>query len=433
MRLLTKVMTGVSVAALSVLVAGGINAEAATFSADKHMAGITSGDMVSYDAVKDKGGKLTWNAKAKWDTYYGTVSYVDISSVKTTKDAYITVKSAAGYNVYKIEKDTVTKYAGKITTALEITAGTDKLDKTSADTTNKAPYKTWANYQYRTENGAWESLTASQDLSLVPYEQQGATLYFRYKGATAVTPTVDATATIEGKPDGATVTVNTIAANSFASKEFKVKVPKMGNAPTIAIDYAAGAVKAKKGSEYRVGTTFTDATTGWKDFDTNYTIDPTQAGIFQMRTKATEKKAASKIAVYNWAAITAPTVVANTVAGAGADIVTGQLKYTSKEAADKKTATFEIENTTSGDSAKTFVLYKAKMSGTTVDMSSGKAQADGKAVATLAPGKKIVLKDAKVADGTVLLVQYAGDKKADKLPSGFASAQVKVIYNVKAS
>ncbi len=431
MRLLTKVMTGVSVAALSVLVAGGINAKAATFSADKHMAGITSGDMVSYDAVKEKGGKLTWNAKAKWDTYYGTVSYVDISNVKTTKDAYITVKSAAGYNVYKIAKDTVTKYSGKVTTALEITAGTDKLDKTSADATNAV--KSWANYQYRTENGTWENLTANTDLNLAPYEQQGATLYFRYKGATSVTATPDASATIDGKPEGVTVNVSNIAANSFASKEFKVKVTKMANAPAVTVDYNTGAVKFKKGAEYRTGTTFSDATTGWKDFDANYTIDPAIAGIFQMRTKATEKKAASKIAVYNWAAVTAPVVTPNTVAGESGTLIANELTYASAEATDKKKATFEITNATSGDTGKTIVLYKAKMANGTVDMSSGKAQADGKAIATLAPGKKVVLKDAKVADGTVLLVQYAGDKKADKLPSAFASAQVKVLYNVKAA
>lgn len=413
MKAWKKIMGGASVALLSAVIASGVDADAATFTVDKHMGGITSGDMVSYDAVKDKGGTLTWNAKAKWDTYYGTVDYVDITNVKTAKDAYITVKTSAGYTVYKIEKDTVTKYKGKITgTDLAITEGTTELDKTNAK---------WANYQYRTESGAWENLTANQDLKLAPYEQQGATLYFRYKGAASVTATADSSLKVDGAPTG--TTVNKIAANSFAGKEFKVKVPKMANAPAIAIDYNTGAVKAKKGAEYRQGTTFSDATTGWKDFDANYAIDSSTAGTFQMRTKATDKKAASKIAVYSWSAITAPTVTANTVAAAEGTLITNELTYKSAEVTDLNKATFEIANKTSD---KTYVLYKVKTEG-------GKTVADGKAVATIKPNKSVVLKNSKVPKDTELAVQIAGDKKTDVLPSGFSTAKVKVIYNVKTS
>lgn len=419
MRLLTKVMTGVSVLALSALVAGGVDAQAATFKTDKTLS-VTPGEMVSYDAVKAKGDALTWNANANWDMYYAAAD-VDLSNIKTAKDAYITVKNSAGTaTVYKIKADTVKKYGGKIA-ANVLTLTEDKTEVKKADAH-------WASYQYRTEHGDWKTLTANTDLSLVPYEQQGASLYFRYKGAASITATPDASAKVDGAP--ANTSVSVIAENSFPSKEFKVKVPKMGNAPKINIDYSTGTVKVAKGAEFRQGASFSDATTGWADFKEPYTINVAQAGIFQMRTKATDKKGASKIAVYSWSTVTAPTVIANATANAGGDIITGELKYTSAEATDKKKATFEIENTTKADAGKTIVLYKAKMNGSVV---AQPVVADGKAVATLAPGKKVTLKDAKVADGTVLVVQYAGDKKTDKLPSGLATAQVTVRYNVKAA
>lgn len=408
MKLSTKILTGMSVAALSVALAGGVKADAATFTNAKTMT-VTAGDLVSYDAVKDSKGSLTWNAKAKWDTYYSTS--VDLSNINTAKkDVYVTVKSSSGTNVYKFQKDTLTKYKGAIA-AGKLTITENGKDEVKSASTN------WANYEYRTEKGTWTGLTAATELSVAPYEQIGVTLYFRHKAAASVTATTVTDITIKDMPSG--VTVSTIPADCFSGKEFKVKVPKMANAPAITIDYNTGLIKAKKGAEYRQGASFTDATTGWAD-SADYTIKSGTAGVFQLRTKATDKKAASKIAAYSWSAVTKPTVTANTAAAASGTIVTSELTYTSPEVEDKAKATFKIKNETTD---KTIAIYKLKTDGS----------ADGKAVATLKAGKDVTLKDAKVKDGTELAVMYVGDKKTDKLPSEFSATKFKVIYNVKAA
>lgn len=415
MRLLTKIAMGMSVAALSVLVAGGVNADAATFKTDKTLT-VTPGEMVSYDAVKDKKGELTWNAKAKWDIYYSAVD-VDLANIKTSKDAYITVKGASTTTVYKIKADTVKKYAITIKPTLAIKKDNTEVKKTDTD---------WANFQYRTECGEWKALTAGMDFDTTAYEQQGSTLYFRYKGATAITAIPDATLKVTGAPTG--TTVNTIAENSFPSKEVKVKVPKMANAPAISVDYNTATIKAGKNAEFRAGASFSDLKTGWADFKENYTISQTAAGQFQMRTKATDTKAASKIAIYSWPMAQAPTLTSNPTTYAEAT-AKGTLIANTVDAT-KPILTYEITDKefklVNGSADKTVVVYKVKAS-------TSPLAPDGKAIATIKPGKDVKLTSKKVPEGTQLIVQYAGDKKTDVLPSPYTATAINVTYKPAAS
>lgn len=409
MNLFKKLMTGAAVGALTLAVAGGVgsvSADAATATFVPATQTMTvSGDgaevMVSFDAIKVSKTGETWNANAKWDVYDGTEATVDLSSLKVAKDMYIAVKdnTSAKPNVYKIPADT-TKLAGKY--EMVAASKTSKLNFTD----NKEAVDTVkTKLEYRTENAnAWTEYKEAS-FKIAMYEQQGATLYFRKKAVS-----MTATAPEEENAEAEYI-MNTVTGN-FASKEVKVKVTKMANAPSATIDYDAGTFKLKAGTEYRqvnengefVVPAGDDAQAGdfaAADATKPLAINVTKAGAVEVRTAATDKKVASKIAVYAYKAVTKP---------AAANVITGEAK-----AADNK-LNIQYGKDKKGNDQVT--LINGNKNATYVIYTEDPATAEKpKAVATLKPAeskgyKDVTLAASKVADGKTLYFVTASDKKA---------------------
>lgn len=419
MRLLSKVMTGVSVAALAVLVAGGVNVSAADVTTSKTISGIVAGDMVSFDAVKVKNNAPTYNVKAKWDLYEKAAT-VDLSNLKTTKDSYITVKTSSGTAIYKVNKDTQKKF--KATCDGE----TIKLEVDG----KAVEGNDLAKYSWRTENSAWTAFSTTP-IDLTPYTMQGATLYIRYTGAGIGASIAEGTEKV--KIDEKTeVKVKNIPANYFPAKEFKVKVPKKANAPVINVDYAKGEIKKNAKAVIKTGANVSgtlNVAFGTSVMAENFKINNSTAGVLMMQIPAdtSKKKPASKTAVFEWPQTTAPTVTytkpaisGTTISNQTSDLISGKLSYKAVDNANKAKATFEI---TSKDSDNTYEIYKGTES-------NGQVTYESKAIATLKKGstKPVVLNASKAPEGTKLYIRIAGDKATAKLPSPFATTAVEPVY-----
>lgn len=412
MKVLGKVMMGASVGALALTVVGGVKAEATdntAFTATKTITGLAAGDSVSFDAVKAGKSGATYNLKAKWDLYETKPESVDLSNLKTTKDTYITVNNAGKTEIYKIAKDTLTKFKATCDgSKITIKVGNDEVE----DMTK---------YSWRTDNSSWTSF-GSSDLDLTPYTMQGATLYIRYSGlgdssSNKVATTASTTETVS--VDGTDVKVNNIAADSFVAKEIKVKIPKKANAPAISVDYATGTIKKNVKAVGVQADTMANALKKLGDMEkveADVTIDNSKDGVYLMQTPADtgKNKPASKIAFFSWSASNAPEIdnklAALTLESKTVDIITGKLVATATDKADVTKATYKLENKTTGDTGVTYEIFKLK---------DGKA--DGKAIAKLTPGKTVTWNSAKLSGDIQLGVRIAGDKKAGTLPSPLAT------------
>lgn len=417
MNLFKKMMTGVAVGALTLAVAGGVGSVSADAAATATFAPASqtmtvSGEgaevMVSFDAIKASKTGEAWNEKAKWDVYDGSEATVDLSNLKVAKDMYIAVKDNTSDkpNVYKIPADT-TKLAGKYEMA-------NKASKLSF-TDNKQALDSKVKIEYRTANASTWTEYKEASFTMDMYEQQGATLYFRKKAAS-----MTATAPEEEDKDAEFI-MNTVSGN-FASTEVKVKVTKMANAPSATIDYDAGAFKLKAGTEYRQldasgefvapkegeAGDFTAA-----DAANALTIDVSKDGAVEVRTAASDKKVASKIAVYAYKGVAQP-AAANVIEGdAKAAANKLNIQY-GKDKKDNDQITF-----INGNKDATYVIY---------DKDPAK-EAKPKAIATVKPAeskgyKDVTLAATKVADKTVLYFVTASDKKTGVFRSAAKSYTV---------
>lgn len=317
MRVMKKIMTGMSVTAFALAIAGGVNAVeadaagSATFDAvAQTMTAKGTGEVhVSFNAIKvttknvkqedgttKKETTLALNASAAWDVYDGASATVDLSNLKTTADQYIAVKdtTAAVPTVYCIPANT-----NKFTGAYGVNGSSKKGELTFKKGKEEVSALKDGYFQYQTVNAnVWTDYAASKFVT-AQYEKQGATLYFRQK-AVAITLPKTATAC-----DG--FNLYTATAGNFAGTEFKVKIAKEANAPSATVNYDTATFTVKAGQEYRQ-----KAAAGWTAVSQKslpVTLTAAQlgaAGIFEVRTAATEKKVASKIKVYSYAAATAP-------------------------------------------------------------------------------------------------------------------------------
>lgn len=386
MRMMKKIMTGMSVAAFAMVVAAGMNVADASADATlsfgeeqvstqtAKVTGEAAEVMVSFDAIKvnAKTKAVSWNPKAKWDVYDGTSATIDLSALKTTKDNYIAVKDnkQAKPNVYKIPAETATlsgKYAvtdGKSALSFSSRVGKTKSDyvvpaDTDADT---------AVLEYRTENSSKWTAYVPKTFKLATYEQQGATLYFRKKAVKTAFTEPDA----DAKDAPAEYALYTYKSGNFAGKEFKIKVAKMPAAPTATIDYNKGTFTIKKGSEYRwlnksgefVAPKGEDAEAG--DFtpaaaDAAKTVvsiaDITKDGAFEVRTAAA-KKVASKIAVYAYKGVATPVKTTDTSVDDGKLTLT----YGTKTVRGKAVNQITFKNT---DPNVSYIVYNGALDGET--------------------------------------------------------------------
>lgn len=287
---------------------------------------------------------LTPAADAAWDWYDNTAAVtVDLSSLVNTKDNYIQIKGSSA-----AKSDPVTiKIPAVDTTVSGKFDGIGKVNITYKDGEVKTHDVSKTPFEYKTSYGAWTPYTTSTDLS--KYQIKGASLTFR---ARAVTNSAVAVATVAaGKQTlntkaaaaniladnklgiyasaTATAPENIYVSYPFSGKEFKVAIAKLANAPKVTINYLNDTLTIPKGAEYRVvgaalgvwkgageGTaTTTDTAVNTakavtlrtertlNDIGMVATTGVAGAATVEVRTAATETKAASKWSRVNFNAL----------------------------------------------------------------------------------------------------------------------------------
>lgn len=324
MKILKKVILGVSAGVLSLAMYKGISANAGVLPpltldfVNQSFAFRNDGEgIVSFDAVKISGkgenAVLKWNPKAKWDSYdvAGNDREVDLSSQKPTKDLLIAIQDIGDASpiVFWVPADT-SSYKGKYEFgSLTITDGGDKVEGNDLYQGNNAKF------EYRTENGNWRDYNpdATDGTKFTMYEQQGATLYFRRKAVAADSSgytLVRDKLSEELQPNVASLIK--VKGSYFASREFKVKIPKKSNAPSIGVDYIWQTLKVKDTMEYRtrdwLGNWGNSSTGEWTEVPSGvkelkmsdlFEDGVTRGGTVEIRTKAdsAKKKPASKACI----------------------------------------------------------------------------------------------------------------------------------------
>lgn len=253
-------MLGTSAIALSLVMLGGVGAEAAVQSPstldfkDQSFSFTNDGEgAVSFDAVKMKGkgssAKLSWNEKTRWDSYdvSGTDRKVDLSSRKTTKDLLVAIRDMTSPRsvVFWIPADT-SKYKGKYENGSVVITDAGRAVEGDDLYANQT-----ARFEYRTENGYWKDYNP-EGTKFEIYEQQGTTLYFRRKAVNVQAEGYERATDLLAAEEQVHVNVVLKAKKSyFAGKEFKIKIPRKSNAPSISVDYNWQTLKVKDTMEYR--------------------------------------------------------------------------------------------------------------------------------------------------------------------------------------
>lgn len=266
---------------------------------------------VAFPTVKDKKVGADKNL-CTYDVDSKKEVNVDLSTLNVTKDNYIKVCG---------NKNT-TPVIVKIPAATQLGKGTVKDDKITVVDKAKAEVKVALDYAIG--NGNFETKAATDnkvtEIDVANYTQLGATVRVRTSAsATAENDTIIAKAPVEytvGKSTTDKVNVYELT-GTFAGKEIKVKVAKLANAPKVKVDWTKGTVTLPKNAEYRVNTIGQSAAlgkdaTGWTAVDklvlkkatkdsltatemkSGEVLDFAKGGDIDVRTKATEKKPASK-------------------------------------------------------------------------------------------------------------------------------------------
>lgn len=260
--------------------------------------------LVAYPKVKGEGADATVKVST-WDTYTGN-AVIHLSTLNLTKDSnYVLIKGTTSTDPVLIK---LSKIDGKV--KAKYNAKTGKISNGTADLTDAD----LAKYQYRTATGNWTEISDSNKLDLSSYQQTGATLYLR----TAPEKTNGTLIAGSDKLGGYTYIAMDKA---FPGKELKIKVAKLANGPKVAVNYDTKKVTIPSGSEYAYGdkkfpgsvsdfktalaaTTWTQATQKTElALNTDASTDGQLAATFvALRKPATDKKLASKITIYAYAA-----------------------------------------------------------------------------------------------------------------------------------
>lgn len=270
----------------------------------------------------------------------------------------------------------VTKNENKLKIALDFTkAGAKKFTVTNGSAALDAS----AVIKFKVEGGEWLTFDdANVNAALAEVEQYGTTLYFKEVGTSAI----------------------------FASAEGKVKLPKLGKAPTVTVDYTKDQVKFPKGVEvmgiYHTGTTVANtweslAAVSSKADVVDFTkLQATEviatAFSFKVRTAvAAAKKPASAITTVNVYAPTDAPTVGEKDKGVNVTLNTN---------AKSEVTGIKISNTT--DKVIEYTIVASGTPGATAVWTKVNA-------AKTAPGVKVVA-DAAIA-GKIIFVRTAGAKE----------------------
>ena len=414
MKLLQKIMKGISVGMLTLVVAGGIgsiSADAAEISIDydNKVMYITPNYsdskevLVSYPKVTEKRDKYTVKQTA-WDVYEagsnGEVA-VDLSQLNPTKDNYIAVRDAYPY-----------PYDDGLETSLVYIPAADILKKGTYDAEKhsivlygadgKTEYE--GRCLYRTDAGTWKEYSETDDLSM--YEYQGTTLYVK------TTSNNHGGTLSEYVPQEITAGYRMFTGGTFASKELKVKATKLANAPSISADYGKRTFTVKQGYQYRFnGGKWSDAVTEKSVVLKlgDYAAED-EDGIFEVRKAAVSKNgkytSPSKIGGMAYRAVLPVGAMLEegerygivsctvTTEGKGKDVIISNAGADVYEAyvSDKALTSAELANVTTGIK---------KLAGCIGD----------------GPAKKLTLKGAN--EGKYVYIRFAGDKNTGAWVSDF--------------
>ena len=253
---------------------------------------------VSFPTVKDKKVGADKNL-CTYDVENKAVN-VDLSTLNVTKDNYIKVWG---------NKD-IAPILVKIPAAPLLGKGTiTTTDDTSTLTVAKKGESNGVTYalDYAVGNGSFITQRASNikatSIDVKNYEQLGATIRVRVAASEAVSDLGNPTEYQVGKSTTEKIGVYDSVKGTLASKEIKVKIPKMPNAPKVKFDYIKCTMTLPKNAQYRIND---DAGLGaWTDGDKAVLelkgdkkvsgIDiARQSGDIDVRTKGTSTKLASK-------------------------------------------------------------------------------------------------------------------------------------------
>jgi hypothetical protein len=358
-------------------------------------------------ADKSDDTKLTVTVKS-WDVYEGESAVVDLSKLNPSKTSYVAIKDESGAKQLLVFNAETRKLKAVYTPAY-----TDDA-KPTIDVQKDGATVTDTNFEYRTAYSEWNQLIAAADsdgqngglvADLSPYIQEGAQLNIR---AAAVPAAEGATTDLTA----AGYTVKEVG--TLASKEIKVKVAALPNAPKVTTDYKNNQFKLAKGTQYR-----TDYTGAWKsapdtgvltldkiatkDQDGNITGYP---AVLQSRTAAdsTKKKAASKITSVN---ITAPAKAPTLIDTGDSDSVLAAIK---EEASTKAVNILAVDegvtaNITVQLDAKKGTIITNKLADSIYVFATTSC---GDKVTTVKPGKDTKI---KYAAGTKLAIRYSAVTK----------------------
>jgi hypothetical protein len=374
--------------------------------------------LVGTASVKTKKGVKSLNV-ASWDVYEPvpatkkaddpsdasdegddtvTKKYVTVDLSKITKDTYIRIKADSESDDYAL---TVKVPANSIKLKGKYDKKTGKITLSNGSTA-----LTTETVLYRTENGAYSdeettTLTAgivdNDAVSLSKYQMSGGALYFSVKGTDYDATEDDALKT----EDTEVVTgVKATVLPTRRSKEVKVTVSKLANAPKVTADYKKNTISIPKGAAYRVvrdgealddllpaaGVTAktvisVDSTKEDKDGEV---INASEGFAIDVQTPGvTGSKLATKIGHYTFAAQDVTTVGDTTV-------VKTDEKSNAKGGID-----FKVSNKSSADS---YTVYYTPL---------GKSTEKS---ATIKAGKDKTFTKVSTAAGVTVTVQKVGDK-----------------------
>lgn len=432
--------------------------------------------LVGIGKANTKKGTIT---VASWSTYEPDTNKVtvDLSKLKNVANNYMVIttpgKDVSIVKIPAVAKTTKAKYdaaKGEVLIASGDKVSNDAMKAfTVKDGTGADAVKATMNlYEFRTDYSNWQDVSTIKrtgtgdaekvDFSL--YQEEGAKLVFRLKGETDGT-TALTQLTNEAYTWAETGTkAQVYEAASLPGKEAKVTISAKAKGPKATADYVKGTVKFPKNSEYRVATTdklqaakdgkYVDSPTDAaavadvfkKAAAVDTTLGTTVADGFkfniEVRTKATDKKGASK-----WSVLPVVTpadledtnnkLLDNQNSKAQKDKASGWDTQTTseKKAGDGGIKLATMKEATDGNSVLT-INYVAK--GTldttkyftanaisikndgkkTYEIVSGVADAEAAAKVAkptkVAPGKTVILTGVK--DNDSVWIRVTGDKKS---------------------
>lgn len=447
---------------------GDVTVDGTTATMEAKMASGKAELLVGFGKVNAKKKTIT---VASWDSYQpaaNAAAKIDLSKLSNVKDNYIvlTTPGADAVSVVKIpavdKAIAATFDAGKG----QLSVGTAKTGKPTAAPLTGGEKGTALNYEYRTSYSDWTDLSegtgsSATVLDLTRYQQEGAKLFVRAKAGTI---TLQASSAKQGDEE---LTYGEQKAKvydgaSLPGKEKAVTIAAMAKGPKVTADYVKGTVKFPKNSEYRVITKdtnqkisaagkYVDGTTtatnvadifkAANDKDSSLGIQDTTASLtLEVRTKATDKKAASK---WTNLVIDKPLAIATTTTTGGeADkILVGAIDSTTREPASNiekgKKVTYGgkgVKDSTLGEgesknilsidydtklknNLKLVIENKGKKAYEFVVVGAGATPTGSEKALKAAAGKKVTLQ--KLTDKQEVYVRIAGDKKAKTWVGGY--------------